>query len=383
MSELFPPAVGGSAVLLGNIYGRISRIPVTVLADRAASGGETASTDVSARRWEGINGRLRGISSRAELQQTWRVSRTIRREWHRERGLIVHAARPLPEGLPALVARGQPPFGPRYLCWAHGEELTAALSSREHGWLARRVCRAGSLMIGSSGYSSSLIASLGVPADRIRTVYPGVDPARFHPGVDGRQERAMLAPSGPMLLSVGRLQRRKGHDLTISAVARLRDRYPNLQYVIAGEGAERPRLEQLVAEHGVEGNVTFIGGISDERLPTLYAACDVFMMPTRQDGADVEGFGIVFLEAAASGRPTIGGRNGGVPEAIAEGETGLLVSGSDPAELAAAIHSLLRSDSPRMAMGLAGRERVCEHFTWERAARTVEAIHGEVSAADV
>ena len=102
-------------------------------------------------------------------------------------------------------------------------------------------------------------------------------------------------------------------------------------------------------------------------------------MPTRQDASDVEGFGIVFLEAAATGKPSIGGRNGGVPEAVADGETGLLVEGTNSGELANAIRTLARSPTLRATMGAAGRRRVVQSFTWERAAREVEALHRELT----
>ncbi len=124
----------------------------------------------------------------------------------------------------------------------------------------------------------------------------------------------------------------------------------------------------------------FLGEVPDGDLPRYYAACDMFLLPNRIDDGDVEGFGIVFLEAAATGRPAIGGRTGGVPEAVVDEETGLLVSGTDVGELAAAIQDLASSKDKRQAMGAAGRERVCRAFTWERAAAEVSAVHAEVAA---
>src|SRR5207244_13456776 len=143
----------------------------------------------------------------------------------------------------------------------------------------------------------------------------------------GRRRYAAGASDG-LLLSVGRLQRRKGHDVAIQAVAALRSRCPNVRYVIAGDGDERQRLERLVGEHHLEGRVLFAGIVADADLPAFYAACDVFLLPNRVDDGDIEGFGIVFLEAAASGRPVIGGDSGGVPEAVERDVTGLLVDGA-------------------------------------------------------
>jgi phosphatidylinositol alpha-1,6-mannosyltransferase len=286
----------------------------------------------------------------------------------------------LPEGLPTLVSRFLPLRSAHYVCWAHGEDLSAALTSREHAWLARRVCRNASTMIANSKFTAGLIGSLGVPAQRVRTVYPGVDVDRFRPDIDATAARVQCASSdGPVLLSVGRLQRRKGHDLVIEAIALLKGEFPGLQYLIAGDGQGRARLEDLARTRAVQQHVRFLGGVSDDQLPSLYAACDIFLMPTRQDASDVEGFGIVFLEAAATGKPSIGGRNGGVPEAVSDGETGLLVEGTNSGELANAIRTLARSPTLRATMGAAGRRRVVQSFTWERAAQEVEALHRELT----
>lgn len=373
VSELFPPAVGGSAALLANIYGRLDGFPVTVMSDPARSGGSGTPIAQSSRTWTSINGRLRGLRSPAEIEQVWRIARAIRQNWRADANVVVHAARPLPEGLPALVAKSMGVTGPRYACWVHGEDLAVAMTSREHKFLAGIVCRNASMMLCSNGFAARLVASLGVPEDRIRVVHPGVDIERFHPAVDGEAERKHLK-GHPILLTVGRLQRRKGHDTTIRAVALLKNKFPRILYVIAGIGEEQARLAQLTKDLAVQPHVVFAGPVGEERLPHLYAACDLFVMPTRQDGRDVEGFGIVYLEAAATGRATIGGNNGGVPEAVEDGTTGLLVSGEDPAELADKLDLLLSDNEQRLRMGAAGRDRVCERFTWEHGARLISEI---------
>jgi phosphatidyl-myo-inositol dimannoside synthase len=379
VTELFPPAVGGSAALFANVYGRMPAVKVTVLTDPDASSSSVPPTGLP-RRWVRMESRKRGARSLGELRTIWRVSSAIRSHTRHNPGITIHAARPLPEGLPALVSSFLTLRSTRYVCWAHGEDLAAALTSREHAWLARRVCRNASTMIANSKFTAGIIESLGVPTRRVRTIYPGVDVDRYRPDIDPTPARRQFAPSaGPVLLSVGRLQRRKGHDLAIEAVALLKGEFPGLQYLIAGDGQERARLEDLARAHSVDQQVRFLGGVSDDQLPSLYAACDIFLMPTRRDASDVEGFGIVFLEAAATGKPSIGGRNGGVPEAVADGETGLLVEGTDGGELADAIRTLAMSPTLRATLGAAGRQRVVRSFTWERAAREVEALHRELT----
>jgi phosphatidylinositol alpha-1,6-mannosyltransferase len=181
-------------------------------------------------------------------------------------------------------------------------------------------------------------------------------------------------------LSVGRLQRRKGHDNAIRAVASLREELPNLRYVIAGDGEERARLEQLAADLQVEDSVFFAGTVSAEELPAFYAACDVFVLPNRVDeDGDLEGFGIVFLEAAASGKPVIGGDSGGVPEAVERDVTGLLVDGANVAAVSAAIQHLATSEPCRRRLGTAGRARVERCFSWDRAAHTISDLQLRVA----
>jgi phosphatidylinositol alpha-1,6-mannosyltransferase len=179
-----------------------------------------------------------------------------------------------------------------------------------------------------------------------------------------------------VLLSVGRLQMRKGHDLMIQAVRHLMRQHDRaLRYVIVGDGHERARLEALVDACGVREYVTFSGEVPAHVLPLYYAACDIFVLPNRVEQSDVEGFGIVFLEAAASGKPAVGGRSGGVPEAVADGVTGLLVSGTDVEELATTIARLMDSESLRRRLGEAGRARTVREFGWECAAERVATTH--------
>jgi phosphatidylinositol alpha-1,6-mannosyltransferase len=180
---------------------------------------------------------------------------------------------------------------------------------------------------------------------------------------------------------VSRLQRRKGHALVLRALPELMRHVPLVRYVIVGAGNEREQLEHLRGELGLEHAVLFEGEVADDTLNAYFAACDIFVLPTRVEPTDFEGFGIVFLEAAAAGKPAIGGRNGGVPEAIADGETGVLVGGEDVAELAGALRSLCERHEMRQRLGRAARARVLREFTWERAAAQVTEIHRTLATA--
>jgi phosphatidylinositol alpha-1,6-mannosyltransferase len=373
LSELFPPAVGGSAILFEGIYSRIPAADVVVLTDELA--GTAAAADhhaglrivrraLATRRWGVLD--LRGLAHHIG------VALQVRRLMSR-RGGLVHCARALPEGVAAMCARmlgGSP-----YVCWAHGEDLMMALGSRELSALTKAVYRYSAAAIANSENTASILARLGVPGHKIHVVYPAVDAERFHPGIDGSGIRACYASSDDiLLLSVGRLQRRKGHDIAIQAIAALRDEMPRLRYVIAGDGDERARLERLAASLSVSDRVFFAGVVPDDDLPLYYAAADVFLLPNRIDNGDIEGFGIVFLEAAAMGKPVIGGETGGVPEAVERDVTGLLVDGASVDAVAAAIRRLATSAECRKRMGLAGRARAVQSFSWQRAAALVSEL---------
>jgi phosphatidylinositol alpha-1,6-mannosyltransferase len=319
-----------------------------------------------------------GLLDPAALWHHLRLAFQLRMSFS-SRNTVIHCGRALPEGVAAFLARML--WGSRYVCWAHGEDLTGALASREFTLLTKLVYRCASAALANSRNTASLLEGLGVSRDKIHVVYPAVDAERFHPGVDGSEVRRKYAGDGDvLLLSVGRLQRRKGHDIAIRAIAALRDALPRLRYVIAGDGEERARLEGLVAEHQVGDRVFFAGVVADADLPAYYAACDVFLLPNRVDDGDIEGFGIVFLEAAASGRPVIGGDSGGVPEAVERDLTGLLVDGANVDAVSSAIRELATSETLRKAMGVAGRRRAVDGFSWQRAAAIVSELQTRIAA---
>jgi len=377
VTEVFPPAIGGSAVLFENIYSRLAG-RVVVLTDGTGSapsgrgepnGPEIVRRPIAWNHW--------GILSVQGFQHYRRVASEIS-SLRPARHAIIHCARAVPEGLAALLAARRRGF--RYLCWTLGEEVDYAMTSRELTFTMKRVLAGAAGIITISRRRARMLESLGVHSGKIHVVYPGVDATRFRPDVDGMAIRRKFSASGEtLLLSVGRLQRRKGHDLAIAAVAALRASLPGLRYVIVGDGDERSRLEALVLHHGLRDHVTFAGEVAAEDLPGYFAACDIFLLPNRAEGAEVEGFGIVFLEAAAAERPVIGGRSGGVAEAVQDGETGFLVGGDDVHELAAAIRRLATSRETRRRMGVAGRCRVLHGFTWDRAAAAVAELHAQLT----
>jgi phosphatidylinositol alpha-1,6-mannosyltransferase len=216
----------------------------------------------------------------------------------------------------------------------------------------------------------------------ISVVHPGVDTASF--ATDDLQRDRARAKLGltdrPVLLTVSRLAANKGHARVIAALPALRERFPDLVYLIVGQGGERDALASHAAELGVAEAVRFEGRVDDTRL--YYAACDVFVMPSGRDasGKAGEGFGISYAEAGACAVPVVAGAVGGGAEVVVDGETGHLVDPSAPRVLEEAIGGLLADPEKARQMGEAGR-RHCARFDWERGADALEALLREVAAA--
>jgi phosphatidylinositol alpha-1,6-mannosyltransferase len=207
---------------------------------------------------------------------------------------------------------------------------------------------------------------------------PGVDVEAYHPGVDGSQVRARYGLSDrPVIVCVSRLVPRKGQDMLIRALPTIRRRVPGAALLIVSGGPYRDKLQALARAEGVESDVVFTGSVRWEELPAHYAAGDVFAMPCRTRGAglDVEGLGIVYLEASATGLPVLAGDSGGAPDAVREGETGFVVGGSDVPAIAGRLAELLADPDRARAMGAAGRAWVEKEWRWEtKAARLAELL---------
>ena len=179
-----------------------------------------------------------------------------------------------------------------------------------------------------------------------------------------------------MLLTVARLVPRKGHKVSIAAFAKICGEIPSAHYLIVGTGPEEEKLRAMVKEAGIENRVTFAGFVSGEDLPDIYNVCDVMLMANRQEeNGDVEGFGIVFLEANAAGKPVIGGRSGGAVEAVVDGVTGFLVNPDDADELAGILRRLFLDRTLREALGEAGANRVRSDFNWSTRAERLKQIN--------
>jgi phosphatidylinositol alpha-1,6-mannosyltransferase len=293
----------------------------------------------------------------------------------------VHAFRALPEGLVAwAVARLT--FRPVVL-YAHGEELTTWGRGGKYKAMRFALCHA-DRVIANSEHTRDTLLDMGVDAMRITVIYPGVDVSVFMPGLDvsGLREGRGIRPDEKLVFSVGRLSRRKGFDQMIRAVAQLHAEGIPVRYVIAGIGEDADYLDGLIAEHNVQAVVHRIGAVSEADLPRWMNACDVFAMPNRDIDGDNEGFGMVFIEAGACGKPILAGDAGGTGAAVLDGLTGLRVDGTSIKAVADGLIRLLSGKDDVKDMGRSGWKRVQTEFAWEKVADKTQALSRNMKRSD-
>jgi phosphatidylinositol alpha-1,6-mannosyltransferase len=249
---------------------------------------------------------------------------------------------------------------------------------------ARRILARCSVVVANSRWTAelarSVLGALGchaLAAD-VRVVPLGTTPTRFRPGLDPETARRTYGlDGGPWLLTVARLDFHKGIDTVIRALPAIRAAFPTVRYAVAGVGSRQRALEQLVTSCGLGGAVRLLGFVPETDLPALYNAADLFVLASRRYDLLVEGFGIACVEASASGLPVIASRSGGLPEAVREGETGLLVEPDDPAAVASAAIRLLGDRSLAARLGAAGRAAVEAYYNWDRVAADLIRIDHE------
>ena len=259
---------------------------------------------------------------------------------------------------------------------AGASRVIASTHGHEVGWSMLPLARTALRRIGNdtdvvtfiSNYTRDRFASAFGPHAALERLSPGVDTDRFEPDSVARAELRARYGLGerPVVLCLSRLVPRKGQDVLIRALPAIRERIDGAVLVIVGGGPYRSTLHQLAHELGVADDVVFTDGVPSDELPAHHAMADVFAMPCRTRGAglDVEGLGIVYLEASACGVPVVAGRSGGAPESVVDGETGLVVDGEDVGAVATAVGDLLADPARAARMGAAGRKWVVDNWQW-------------------
>jgi phosphatidyl-myo-inositol dimannoside synthase len=372
ISELFLPTKGGTAVWFDEVYRRLgdrgthiltARVPGCEAHDREHA-NQVHRLRLYHSRW--LRPSSLPIYSKLLMKGLWLGLR--------HRFDAIHAGRVLPEGWVGvhLARLLRLPL----VIYAHGEEITTWRRSprrlKAMGYAYRHADR----VIANSDFTRDRLLELGVDPARIHIIHPGVDLERFHPGhetADLRQGLG-LGPEQKLILSVGRLSRRKGFDQVIRALPVLLREDLDVHYAIIGIGEDRDHLRELAAGQGVAERVHLLGHVEPGDLPRWYCAADLFAMPNREIDGDTEGFGMVFVEAAACGTTSLAGRAGGTGAAVLDEETGLRVEGADTTAVTQALARLLGNDDLRHRLADAGRRRAERELAWERVAGKTAAL---------
>jgi phosphatidyl-myo-inositol dimannoside synthase len=262
---------------------------------------------------------------------------------------------------PGLARRGVP-----YLVAAHGFDYWMSVVPGAHTLMRHMTSRASRVPVLCSRFIARTVRT-AVPRDvPVSVLYPGADLTVFRPDLptDDIRERLGIGER-PLVVCVSRLVARKGQDVLIRGMSIVRQRVPEAALLIVGAGPDEERLRSM-AESAPAKTVYFAGQVSEEDLPRHYAVGDVFAMPCRSrlGGLEVEGWGNVFVEASACGKPIVVGDSGGARETVRDGETGLLVDGADVSQVASAVAELLADPERARRMGAAGRRQVERHHSW-------------------
>ena len=355
----FPPRIGGINYYVDQLMRRLPAGSVTIFSSRFDG-------------WKAFDAEYPHEVIRPDTEMMLPVP-GIRRELHallRERRpdiVMFGATWPLGHMGPAIHRK----LGMRYGGFTHGLELTGALVPG----LLRPIGRYASLLTSASEWSRRKLE--GAFGRDMPVLASGIDTARFRPDVSDRDVRARhRLGDAPVVGCVSRLVARKGQDMLIRALPRMRQSVPDVRLLLVGSGPYDGALRELAKSTGVEDRVVFSGAVSYEELPAYFRAGDVFAMPCRSRwfGFDIEALGAVFLQGASVGRPVIVGGSGGAPEAVKDGVTGFVVDPTSPVAIADAIVPLLQDPMRAAAMGRAGAEWVHTEWTWEHKTQRLEGL---------
>jgi phosphatidylinositol alpha-1,6-mannosyltransferase len=378
----FPPISGGIARMMGELTRRYPRGALVV-----STGSHPGDTEVDASLGNAVH-RVSIASRRLRTLQGLLV-------WSHRAAALARVVKPefvwcgnfKPSGYPARWIRQR--IGIPYGIFFYGTDLL--LLQRQIQQSSTK-CRAARALIGSAAVlvaiskwtrdlCLSVLDQLGFRSRDmdVRTLALGTDPEHFRPGINASVARERYGLDGRRwFITVARLTQHKGIDTGLQVLARLSGLYPDLGYAVVGSGGDLARLEGVARRLGVADRVRFLTQVPDSDLPALYNCAEIYLGLSRQTEGNVEGFGISLVEAGACGIPVVAGRSGGIPDAVREGETGLLVNSERPDEVSDAVRELLDNRIAAQQLGAAGRRAVETYYNWNRVAAEVDGIGHEL-----
>ncbi len=363
----FPPVVSGIATYFNEIWQNFPVDRCFILApkdDGWQDFDKSSSLNIIRRKIPTQNSGkakiLKGI-----LHTFWTILLHIRYRFN-----ILHCGQVLSSGITGWTLKKL--FGIPYIIYVYGSEIYRFGNNRILLKCIKAFLLNAEKIIPNSQFTMQEFIEAGIPEDKFDVITPGVDTDRFYPAEKDTELANKYNLSDKfVLLTVARLDERKGHDYVIKAVADLQNKYPNITYIIVGKGREEQRLRNLAKELNVTEKVIFSRYVPDVDLPKFYNLCDLFILLNRQSTeneqlkGDYEGFGIVFLEASACGKPVIAGNFGGIYDAVDNNKSGYIIDGTDINTIIATIESIISDPALRKQIGDYGLERARYYFDWK------------------
>ncbi len=374
LTENFPPISGGSGRWFWELYSRLPKEQYLILADDVQGAAEFDNTHrlnilrmpLKSSEW--------GFKSFSGMKFYWRLFRQIRNIIKQQRITHIHCGRVIHEGVTAWLLKlitGTP-----YLCYVHGEDVETAATSGEHSLMVKQVCKHADLLICNSHNSATIVKRLNYAGDdKIQVLHPGVDASLFVPAASDEAFKQHMGWQGlKVIITVGRLQARNGQDMMIRVTALLKHQFPEIMYAVIGCGECLESLQALASELGLNDHVQFLTDVSDAQMIQCYQQSDIFILPNRTIGNDIEGFGMVLVEAQACGKPVIAGDSGGTKETMRLNESGYVIDCTDPIMISKTVAELLANPTRCTAMGKVGRQHVEAELDWQAHVQKAELL---------
>ncbi|MBU6391732.1 MAG: glycosyltransferase family 4 protein [Planctomycetota bacterium] len=372
----FPPIVSGISTVFYHIWKRLPQDKITVIAPRIYGCEDFDKKEtfriIRKKIPTGESGKAKFLKM---LLNIFYALYYVRRYNVKK----LHCGQILSVGPAGLICKKL--FGVKYSVYVYGSETVRFGTSKIMTKLMRKIIEESEELVTNSEFTSHEYERWGVQREKMVKIIPGVDSVFFRPQEKSQHLIEKYNLHGKqVIMTVGRLDERKGHDMVMRAITQLIKQFPTLVYMIVGKGREEQRLESFAESLKLRGSIIFTGFVTDELLPAYYNLCDVFVLPNRETElhhqlrGDYEGFGLVFLEASACGKPVIAGASGGSSEAVVDGVTGLIVDSKSEIKVARAIERLLTNEQLASQLGTTGRLRAEKEFDWRHIAKTMEGI---------
>ena len=364
LTENFPPLSGGSGRWFWELYSRLPKEQYLIVADNLSEAVEfDKSHDLNIIRMP-LKSKEWGFKSLQGLKFYAKCFWQLRKIIKQHQITYIHTGRVIHEGVTAWLLKLF--TGVKYLTFVHGEDVETAAISREHDLMVKQVCKHADRIVCNSHNSANIVKRLGYADDsKITVLHPGFDSIKFIPASEDTDFKEEVNwQNKVVILTVGRLQQRKGQDKMIEAMSHIVKNNPDVFYAVIGNGECKPDLIALIKKYNLQDNVQLMDHVTDEQMIKCYQQCDIFILPNRTIENDIEGFGMVLVEAQACGKVVIAGDSGGTKETMLIDESGFVIDCTSAENIAEQLQPLLADKSKRVQMGQKGIEHVNQNFTW-------------------